>query len=44
MTDQATKLVTLKYFDHLATLVLASQTNWLSIKYDKRRNIFKSVL
>ena len=44
MTDKATRLVTVKYFEHLATSALASQTNWISIKYDKRRNILKSVL
>ena len=44
MTDKATTLVTVKYFQHLATLALASQSNSISIKYDKRMNILKSVL
>ena len=44
MTDKVTKLVTVKYFDNIAALVLASQTNCIPITYDKRRNILKSVL
>ena len=40
MTDKAAKLFTLKYFNHLAALVLASQTNWIS-KCEKHKNILK---
>ena len=44
MIEKATKLVTVKYFDYLAALVLASQTNRIPIKCEKHENISKSVL
>ena len=44
MTEKATKLVTVKYFDHLVSLVLGSYANRIPIKCEKRENMWKSVL